>query len=94
MLPDSIESIIAGTTGPLSYEELLMGESMKALEIAIFNEINECLNEFDEKNGDIDPKLARVTAELQIALEIVQNANTKEERKRVYDILMSLGKRS
>lgn len=91
MIPDLIKSIITGENGPLSREELVLGESMKALEFAIFNELNECLLEFDNK-GKVDPELARITAELQCALDIVQSARTKEERKRVYEILKSLGK--
>ena len=92
MFPESIKSIITGKNGPLGYEDLLLGESMMALEFAISNELNECLQEYEKNKKSLDPELGRITAELQCALDIVQSARTKEERKRVYDILMSLGK--
>jgi len=92
MIPESVKSIVDGKSGPLNQEELLLGESMKALEFAISNELDECLLEFKNKDNYIDPELARVTVELQCALDIVQNAKTKEERRKVYKILMSLGK--
>jgi len=44
------------------------------------------------KKGHPDPELARMTAELQCALDIVQSARTQEERKRVYEILKNIGK--
>ncbi|MFT5521718.1 MAG: hypothetical protein ACI9IA_002323, partial [Enterobacterales bacterium] len=40
----------------------------------------------------MEPELSRLTAELQCALDIVQCAKTLDERKRVYEILMHLGK--
>lgn len=92
MIPESIKLIIAGENGPLSREELVLGESMKALEYAIFNELNECLKAVDNNSDCPNIELARITTELQCALEIVQSARTNEERKRVYEILMSLGK--
>ncbi len=92
MLPDSIKSIVSDDKGPLSREELVIGESMRTLEFAIFSELNECLDEFDNNNGLVDPNLARVTAELQCALDIVQSARTNEEKRRVYEILKNIGK--
>jgi len=91
MLPESIKAIFIDAKGPLTREELVLGESMKSLEFAIFNELNNCLNEFSSKVICQNPELARITAELQCALDIVQGAKTTEERKRVYEILMKLG---
>lgn len=92
MLPESIKSIIDGNAGPLSRDEMVLGESMIALEFAIYCELNECIRENEKNTNGFNPELARITAELQCALDIVQSARTKEERKRVYDILISLGK--
>ena len=94
MIPDSIKSIFLADEGPLSHEELIMGESMKSLEFAIFSELNECLMEFENNKNPLDPELARITAELQCALDIVQSARTKTERKKIYEILKNLGKSS
>ena len=91
MIPEEINKIISDNAGPLSLEELEMGESVQALEYAIFNELHECLSEIESSNKT-DPDLNRITAELQCALDIVQSARTIDERKKVYDILMSLGK--
>ena len=91
MIPEDIVKIISDNAGPLSLEELEMGESVQALEYAIFNELHECLSEI-ENSSKTDPQLNRITAELQCALDIVKNAQTIEERKKVYDILMGLGK--
>ena len=82
MLPESITSIFSGKQGPLSYEELEMGEAMKALEFAIFKELNDCLDEAENNMISINPELARITSELQCALDIVLSARTKEERQR------------
>ena len=92
MLPESIKQIFSENNGPLSREELVLGESIKSLEIAISNELNNCLYEIDQETLYMDPELSRLTAELQCALDIVQCARTLDERKRVYEILMSLGK--
>jgi hypothetical protein len=91
MIPASISSILSGESGPLSKDELLMEESIKTLEMAIFNELSACLlrSEVDDRQ---DPELLKVTAELQCALDIVQSAKTTKERQRVYQILSSLGK--
>lgn len=91
MIPENIVKIISEDAGPLSLEELEMGESVQALEYAIFNELHECLLEI-KNSSKADPHLNRITAELQCALDIVQSARTIDERKKVYDILMSLGK--
>lgn len=91
MIPEAIANIISENAGPLSLEELEMGESVQALEYAIFNELHDCLLEI-ENSSKTDPHLNRITAELQCALDIVQGAKTIDERKKVYDILMSLGK--
>ena len=91
MIPEEIDKIVSNNAGPLSLEELEMGESVQALEYAIYNELHECLLEI-ENNTKTDPQLNRITAELQCALDIVQSAQTIDERKKVYDILMSLGK--
>ncbi|MCP3674103.1 MAG: hypothetical protein GY829_06485 [Gammaproteobacteria bacterium] len=91
-LPDSIKSIVSDDKGPLSREELVIGESMRTLELAILSELNECLDEFDNNSDLVDPNLARVMAELQYALDIVQSACTNEEKRRVYEILKNIGK--
>lgn len=92
MLPESIKKIFYTNTGPLTHEELVLSESIKSLEIAISNELNNCLYEIDQETLHMDPELSRLTAELQCTLDIVQCAKTLDERKRVYEILMSLGK--
>ena len=91
MIPESISSIISGESGPLSRDELLMEESIKTLEMAIFNELSACILRSEVIDGK-DPELLKVTAELQCALDIVQRAKTTQERQRVYQILSSLGK--
>ena len=91
MLPDTIQDIVNNASGPLSREDLLMEESIRTLEIAIFNELNACIYR-SQQNNQLDPELTKITAELQCALDIVQSAKTTEERQRVYQILRSLGK--
>ena len=91
MYPESIKSILCTGKGPLSREELGLGESIMNLEFAISKELNNC---YLASNNDVNrqnSKLARITDELETALIIVQNANTKDERQLVYDILLKSG---
>ena len=92
MLPESIKQIFSTNKGPLSHEELVLSESIKSLEIALSNELNNCLFEIDQETFHMEPELSLLTAELQCALDIVQCAKTFDEKKRVYEILMCLGK--
>ena len=92
MIPESIQSIIDDQKGPLKREDLVMGESINALELAIFIELKQCLLEYENKENIDDPELARIADELKCALDIVQSARTNAERKRVYAILQCLGK--
>ncbi|PCJ46595.1 MAG: hypothetical protein COA74_13345 [Gammaproteobacteria bacterium] len=73
MLPESVKLIVDGQNGPLSHEELVLGE-------------------IDQETLYVNPELVRLTTELQCALDIVRGAKTIDERKKVYEILMSLGK--
>lgn len=92
MLPDSIKAILVESEGPLGREELLMDESMKALEFAIYCELKECVQEFNNNKDATDNELVNTIAELQCALDILQGANTNEARIKVYEILKSLGR--
>lgn len=92
MIPELIKSIIAGKSGPLDREVLEISESMQALEVTLFNELNDCLLAFKNIQDHDDPALMRLTSELQCALDIVKSATTNEERDRIYEILSSLGK--
>jgi len=67
-----------------------MGESIKALEFAIYSELNECVRKAKKDKNQCDHALVRTIAELQCALDIVQSAKTKEETRRVYEILKCL----
>ncbi len=90
MLPESIKSIVLNKKGPLDREELIMGESIKALEFAIYAELKECLKKAKTEKGKEEHGLTRTIVELQCALDIVQSAKTKEETRRVYEILKCL----
>ncbi len=90
MIPASIKSIILDDEGPLNREELVMGESIKALEYAIHAELSECILRVRHGKDQEDCALYRTIAELQCALDIVQSAKTKEETRRVYEILKCL----
>ena len=92
MIPESIQSIIDGQSGPLNREDLVMGESINTLELAIFNELKQCLLGYENNEDVLDPELIRITGDLRCALDIVQSARTNAERKRVYEILQYLGK--
>ena len=91
MLPVSIQSIFTDLKGPLSIEELEMGESIAWLEQVIFRELNQYLIEFENNKKLMDPNLSLLTAELQFALDIIRSTRTIEEEKRVYKILKCLG---
>ncbi len=92
MLPNSIKAIVIGNKGPLAPDELLMGESMKALEFAIYSELQECMREFARTKNSEDTELTSIIVELQCALDILQCARTEEERIKVYEILKNIGK--
>jgi len=87
MLPESIKSIVQNDKGPLNQDELVMGESIKALEYAIYSELNDCISKAKREGIPLDKGLSRNIAELQCALDIVQSAKSTEETQKVYEIL-------
>ncbi len=87
MLPESIQLIVQDDKGPLDQNELIMGESIKALEFAIYSELNACIVKAEREGIPLDKELSRNIAELQCALDIVQNTKSTEETQKVYEIL-------
>ncbi len=87
MLPESIKLIVQNDKGPLDQNELIMGESIKALEFAIYSELNVCLEKAKRDGIPMDKELTRSIAELQCALDIVQNTKTTEDAQKVCEIL-------
>ncbi len=90
MLPESIKLIVHDDKGPLDQNELIMGESIKSLEFAIYSELNAFIVKAGREGNPLDKELSRNIAELQCALDIVQNTKSTEETQKVFEILKNI----
>ena len=92
MLPESLSLIVHEGKGPLNRDELVMDESMKALECAISSELLENVKKAKKQGNLQETEVIRTISELQCALDIIQGAKTKEEKQKVFEILRYSGK--
>jgi len=92
MLPESVSLIVHDGKGPLNRDELVLDESMNALEYTMHSELFEYIKKTKKQSDSLDPEVTRNIAELQCALAIIQGANTKEEKLKIFEILKCLGK--